>query len=332
MAPTKKSFVIKEASSLLGKLNYAAEVAPWARFLYIAIRGSLLNLMRKNRKVVMNRARFKQFIIDAGSHEDDNISLLKKKFALSKLAKAIWNSKEKCFINKSLREELHLLISIVTSDTINWHTPIAHMIPRTPDFQAWGDASLMAAGGFSVDMKFFWHIQWPHSITSKTLKFFKHKIKFKEELISINLLEYIVVIINYAITSHIFKSQNLGSHYPYQTLLNWSDNKTAIAWTKQAAISSAGGKALSRIFCSLCINNPLQCTSDYINTKENIVADDITRLKLTSSSDIPNLIQAHPVLRQCKRFHLNPDFVYCLTQAVLLGHSPPLLQLPECKQ
>ena len=44
----RKSFVIKEASSLLGKLNYAAEVAPWARLLFAAIRSSLLNCMRKN--------------------------------------------------------------------------------------------------------------------------------------------------------------------------------------------------------------------------------------------------------------------------------------------
>ena len=288
--------------------------------------------MRKNKKLVMKRAYFKQFIIDAGSKEDDNISLLKRKFALSKLAKAIWNSNEKCFINKSLREELQLLISIVTSDTIQWQIPIAHMIPRTPDFENWGDASLTAAGGFSIDLKFYWYLHWPNSISSKTLKFFKHKVKQDGELISINLLEYVVIIINYAISSYFYKTDNLGRTYKYQTLLNWSDNRSAISWTKHAAKSSAGGKALSRIFCSLCINNPLQCISDYINTKENIIADDISRMKLASTSNIDTLLQDHPVLRSCTRFHLNPDFVSCLMQALLLGHSPPLLQLPECKQ
>ena len=43
----RKSFVIKEASSLLGKLNHAAEVASWARLLFVAIRSSLLQYMRK---------------------------------------------------------------------------------------------------------------------------------------------------------------------------------------------------------------------------------------------------------------------------------------------
>ena len=50
---------------------------------------------------------------------------------------------------------------------------IAYLIPRTPDFQAWGDASLHAAAGFSVDLGFYRYLQWPSEITSKILKFFK---------------------------------------------------------------------------------------------------------------------------------------------------------------
>ena len=50
----RKSFVIKEASSLLGKLNFAAEVASWARFLFIQIRSSLLHCMRKNNTSAQN--------------------------------------------------------------------------------------------------------------------------------------------------------------------------------------------------------------------------------------------------------------------------------------
>ena len=142
-----------------------------------------------------------------------------------------------------------------------------------------------------------------------------------------------VTIINYAICSHIYKDRNLGASYPHQTLLNWSDNRSAIAWTKQAAISSAGGKALSRIFCPLCINNNLECTSHYINTKDNIIADDISRIKsnLTASS-LQQLFQDHVELKSCRQFHLNPEFISCLMHAVLLGQSPPLRQLPDCKQ
>jgi len=329
---SRKSFVIKEASSLLGKLNYAAEVAPWARFLFCAIRNSLLHVMRKNRKIVMGRSRFKQLIIDANDGSNDNIALLRRKFAISHLAKAIWNCNEKCFINNSLREELNLLIDIITSNSIQWSMPIAHLIPRIPDYQAWGDASLTAAGGFSIDLGFYWYLAWPHEIRSKTLKFFTKNMKHNGELISINLLEYIVVIINYAICTYIFNTKNLNSVHQHHTLLNWSDNKSAIAWTKQAAISTTGGKALSRIFCSICINNDLSCTSDYINTKKNIIADDLSRIKFASPKSFSLLLQAHPVLNSCEMFPLNPEFISCLTHAVLSGHSPPLQMLPGCRQ
>ena len=84
----RKSFVIKEASSLLGKLNYAAEVASCARLLFVAIRSSLLACMCKNKRLVMNRSHFKQILADANNPNDDNISILQKKFALSKLTKS----------------------------------------------------------------------------------------------------------------------------------------------------------------------------------------------------------------------------------------------------
>ena len=209
--------------------------------------------------------------------------------------------------------------------------PIGHLIPRTPDYQAWGDSSLDAAGGYSVDLGFYWHLSWPESIRRKSVHFFRRKAKFNGEIISINLLEYIVVIINYNISSHLYQIKRLRGIYPHQTLLNWSDNRSAIAWSKQAATSSAGGKALSRIFYSLSINNNLQCTSYYINTKSNVIADDISRIKSNlSESSLQTLFQTHVELRSCVRFHLNPNFISCITRVVLLGQSPPLWRLPDC--
>ena len=105
----------------------------------------------------MIQSYFKQVIADAHELLDNSIAILKRKFALSKLAKAIWNSNTKCFITKSLRAELNLLIQIINDDFIQWSSPIAHLMHRTPDFQVWGDASLGAAGGYSVDFGFDWH-------------------------------------------------------------------------------------------------------------------------------------------------------------------------------
>ena len=151
----------------------------------------------------MKRAHFKEFITDANNLSDTSTAILRRKFSLSRLAKAIWNSNVKCFITKSLRAELDLLIQMITDKNIHWETPIAHLIPCTPDYQAWGDSSLDAAGGYSIDLGFYWHLSWPESIHSKSVRFFTRKAKFAGEIISINVLECIVVIINYAISSYL---------------------------------------------------------------------------------------------------------------------------------
>ena len=320
---SRKSFFIREAGTLLGQLNNAAEVSYWARLLFANIRNSIIVSLRKNRTAVYKNKRFSEYIKDSQNTDDNDISILRKEFALSKIAKEIWNSKIRCFITKSLRQELQLLSYILKNDKdFKWETPIAHLIPRTPDFAAWGDSSLDAAGGFSTDLKFFWHLLWPDEIRKKTLKYFDIRIKEKEKLISINLLEFVVVIVNYAIATEIIKEKNYCKKFKYQTLLNWSDNKTAISWTRKAAISTESGKALSRIFCTLCINNNINCISEYINTEENEIADKISRSDLLFSSHTEQLLKEYKELKNCKRYRLNPDFVSCLIWALLTGQSP----------
>ena len=134
-------------------------------------------------------------------------------------------------------------------------SPIAHLIHRTPNFHVWGDSSLDTTEGYSIDLGFYWHHSWPDSIRTKSVRFFRRKAKFDEEIISINILEYMVIIINYTFCSYLYNGQHLVEIYPHLTVLNWSDNWSAIAWTKQAAISSARGKAQSGILCrSLFLN------------------------------------------------------------------------------
>eukprot|EP00978_Attheya_sp_CCMP212_P046585 scaffold400374_cov39-Attheya_sp.AAC.1 len=77
------------------------------------------------------------------------------------------------------------------------------------------------------------------------------------ETISINVLEYATVLINYAAATDVFALINDPSAPKYPVLLNWADNTATISWTKKMCKSSEGGKALSRILCSQMINNPM---------------------------------------------------------------------------
>ena len=124
--------------------------------------------------------------------------------------------------------------------------------------------------------------------------------------------------INYVICSCISTTKNLGAKYLHQTILNLSDNRSIIAKTRQAAISLADGKALSHIFCSLCIKINFQCTLHFVNSKLNVIIDDISQIKsCLSESSLQQLFQDHMELISCKQFHLNPDFISCLVHVVL---------------
>ena len=70
---------------------------------------------------------------------------------------------------------------------ISWTTPIAHMIPRAHSFSTCGDDCLFGGGGFSVELKFWWHLEWPQKIQKNT-KLLLHD-NSSGKFISINVLE-----------------------------------------------------------------------------------------------------------------------------------------------
>ena len=76
------------------------------------------------------------------------------------------------------------------------------MIDRDLDFISYGDASLDAGGGF-VENLFWWHTEWSQDVQTLTLKnlIITRKCKLTEESILINLLEFVIEIINYTAVS-----------------------------------------------------------------------------------------------------------------------------------
>ena len=140
-----------------------------------------------------------------------------------------------------------MIVRALSAEWIDLRRPISHMIPRTPSGIAHSDSCLSAAGGFSIEMKFWWYIEWDDRIKKRTLRYIKNNKN--DTLISINVLEYAALIINY-IAATFFFHKNPSPSDPYPTTLLYADNTTAEAWGKMKSCkSSMVGRALGRLEC-----------------------------------------------------------------------------------
>jgi hypothetical protein len=128
---------------------------------------------------------------------------------------------------------------------ILWETPIAHVIPQLPTATAFGDSCLEGVGGYSIELGFWWHIDFPKEIKQCTLLF---KSDNKDgTLISINVIKFVTVVINYCASLHVITSTNFTDD-PHPVLLNVTDNSLALRWTTGACKKSKIVRRLARFF------------------------------------------------------------------------------------
>jgi hypothetical protein len=151
---------------------------------------------------------------------------------------------------------------------IEWEMPIAHLIPQTPFAMTIGDSSLEGAGGFSVTLGFWWHIQFPDEVGWHTLRF--KTSNNSGMLVLNNILEFVTVIINYCAALHVIRTSPVADD-PHPVILNVTNNSSTISWTLHTGSDKKLGKCF--FFCSLLINLPLGINSQWISTIDNKIAD-----------------------------------------------------------
>ena len=106
-----------------------------------------------------------------------------------------------------MKTELKIINMILMNPALySLTTPIAHLATRDPVFLVYSDACLEAAGAQVPTLKFWWHIEWPSTIKSLTLKRLRvtRHCSLTHKLISINLLEYVAEILTYAAVTVFF--------------------------------------------------------------------------------------------------------------------------------
>ena len=131
---------------------------------------------------------------------------------------------------------------------------IAHIILWVPWFTSYGNSCLQGAGGYSILLGFWWHIEFPRDIITLTLLLMSNSANRK--LVSINVLKFITVIINYCAMLHFLLTKNVTTD-PYPVFLNVMDNSSMLSWTTHTCKKLKIGHHLARFICSLLINSLL---------------------------------------------------------------------------
>ncbi len=183
---------------------------------------------------------------------------------------------------------------------IKWEMPIAHLIPQMPFATTIGDSLLEGTAGFSITLGFWWHIHFPDKMVQCTLRFRCNNDDGM--LLLINVLEFVMVIINYCAALHVVWTSPVTDN-PHPIILNVTDNSSALSRSLHRCKQSKIRQMLACFFCSLLIYSPLGINSQWMSTIDNKIADDISCLKKQSDLVSINSSPALDSSEEQKLFH-----------------------------
>jgi hypothetical protein len=239
-------------------------------------------------------------------------------------------------INRTMHYKIEFFCDkLKLNSGIKWETPIAHLIPQMPFATTIGDSLLGGTGGFFITLGFWWHIHFPDKLVQRTLRFKTNN--YNGMLVLINVLEFVMVIINYCATLHVVWTSPITED-PHPVILNVNDNSSALSWTLHMCKRSKIGQMLARFFCLLLISLPLGINSQWISTIDNKIADDISHLKKQSDNNSSpafdyNIIkQTYSELRHCSFFQIQPELILLIWDIVLTKKWPNHEEVQTLKQ
>ena len=161
--PGTVDFALKSIVTLAGKLARLGEAAPWVYHLMPQIYASIAFALRANETFLLNEnAQFRSLV-----NKIKSLRLLPKveqdvehlNFYVRKAAKRKFKSSLRFDMNETLTEEIEVLRSwLCPTSGISWEAAMAHLFHRTPTFKSLGDSSCGGGGGFSIKLRFWWHL------------------------------------------------------------------------------------------------------------------------------------------------------------------------------
>jgi hypothetical protein len=229
--PNRRRFKVSEAPKLTGKLARLAEGANWVFHLLSHLYSSIAYALSENKRLLTkSSAEFRDIVlaIQTNAFVTPCKDLARHTFfAMKRATKLTHHASYQYNINRTMRYKIKFFCDKLKPDSgIEWKMPIAHLILRMPFATTIGDCLLEGAGGFSATLGFWWHIHFPDKVDQRTLQF--KTSNNNSMLVLINVLEFVMVIINYCAALHVVWTSPVTDD-PHPVILNITGNSSALS-------------------------------------------------------------------------------------------------------
>jgi hypothetical protein len=316
-AEVKRVFTIRELAVLLGTLTDHSRPLPWFRARYAILFHLLGDTLRRRHRAMQHYNRRKQIRTTAAASLPPNLHYRLNSIVATEVAAALWQSKQTMVLSDTERTAIGELAAYARSSTRSWTGTIGHMIPRDPDFESYGDASLAAGGGYNTTLRFYFVLGWGPKITQGL-----HLPPAHPNFRHINDLEFIVIIMQLAATLVWIDDNQWTGIAPL--ILIWTDNTSSKAWAAAVHARSPRLHGLVSLYADLLERGNFKPQTAYIASADNHQADFLSRLDPHLSPPLlhSQISQQYIDMNSFKIFHPASALLHAI-EARMFSDAPP---------
>ena len=330
----KDRFNLREISELLGVLESHVRFTPWARPWLFAIQNAMRSLLHRlwgfqHRRPDTNREAALRLNLPATVWNRIRSIIARER------ASFIWRYNLTAVLDPPMRCALANLLHYASSTDRPWEAKFGTLIPRDPQVEAFGDASLIGGGGFCPELQFWFDIHW-----SSRVRAAMRLSPSSPNFIHINMLEFVVVILLVAAILVAFQTitpDERALWFPnglpaIPVVREHCDNTSAVSWANKVTTSSPQGQKLLGIYSELLRSYDICLRSDHIKGEKNVLADFLSRptnCSLSHADRAAQLYHSQPSMTSWRIFLPSPELLQLLTSALFsqLPVAPPSLPL-----
>lgn len=329
------NFTLTDAAKLVGTIESFSRFSKWGRAWFYALQNAIRTVIKLRYNVasrMMRRSGKRQRYADALPSE---LRSRVDHLVGRDIADFIWATGIRISMTEPIRQCISCLLQCLKDPLISWATPIGFIVPRVPHVESAGDASHDAGGGLCALLNFWFDIIWSAELRRRC------RLPHTDpDYIHINVLEFIVVIVQFAafiVRMDTLSPVELEAIFPngppvLPILLVWTDNTASKSWAHRVTTKSVMGQQFVGIYAQLLRLHKFGINTDHIAGVLNTIPDYISRPthdNLSHAERSEQIFLAHPSLRTYDYFLPSAELLQLLSSALYTKPTVALPALPK---